>query len=67
MFGKDWWQSKTFWVGTMEVVISILALLAGDQLISQNPRTVAVLGIVVGILTIVLRKITAEPIKPLRG
>jgi hypothetical protein len=63
MDGKKWYLSKTVWVGTVEIVIAVLLLLAGDQLIAENPKVVAVIGTIVGILTIVLRKLTNQPLK----
>ena len=59
---KPWWRSRTIWKDVCQVVISSLALIAGHQLIAENARTVAVLGIVGGVVGIILRKLTTQPL-----
>ena len=58
---KLWYQSKTMWVGLLEVLIGVLGLVApflGGKI--YTPEAFVLLG--VGVLTIVLRQLTDKPI-----
>lgn len=58
---KAWYASKTIWVGVIEVVIGVLGLVApflGGKV--YTPEAFVLLG--VGVLTILLRKLTEVPI-----
>jgi len=58
---KLWWKSKVMWVGLIEVLIGVLGLVApflGGKI--YTPEAFVLLG--VGVLTIVLRKLTDTPI-----
>jgi hypothetical protein len=58
---KPWYQSKTIWAGVIEIVIGVLGLLATFLSVGQyTPEAIVLLA--VGVLTIVLRKITEVPI-----
>lgn len=57
---KPWWQSKTLWAG---ILISLAG--AGDALTGStvlDSTTADLVVTAVGILKIVLRKITSQPI-----
>jgi hypothetical protein len=54
---KPWYQSKTIWAGIVEILIGVLGLLANFLAVSQfTPASITLLF--VGVLTIVLRKLT---------
>ena len=58
---KLWYQSKTMWIGLLEVVIGVLGLVApflGGKV--YTPEAFVLLGI--GVLTVILRKFTDQPI-----
>jgi len=67
MFGKDWWMSTTIRVGLLEILLGIIGLVVDQLSTGEEWTALAVLAIVSGTLNIVLRKITTQPIKPLRG
>ncbi len=60
---KTWYQSKTIIVGIVTSVVSILALLQGQDVIKENPELVAALGTVLGVLNIILRFLTDKPVQ----
>ena len=62
--GKDWWKSKTLWVGVLQILCSI-GLNVADFLEAGNFTGPAIALFVTGVLTIVLRFLTNEPLKPL--
>lgn len=59
---KPWWKSRTIWAQLLPIAVAILALLADDQLLTNHPQAVAGLFLAVGIINIVLRSITGQPI-----
>jgi hypothetical protein len=61
MWGKNWYQSKTIWVGILQVAIGVLGLVA-TFLQAGDYTAPAIVLLVVGVLTIVMRKLTEEPI-----
>ena len=61
MDGKLWYESKTMWTGIIEILIGILGLVATFLRIGIYTPEVYVL-LVVGILTVLLRKFTDTPI-----
>ena len=67
MFGKDWWMSTTIRVGLLEILLGIVGLVVDQLSTGEEWTALAVLAIVSGTLKLILRKITTEPIKPLRG
>jgi hypothetical protein len=58
---KNWYQSKTVWLGLLTLTISILTYLQSDELISRYPDIVAALGTSIGIMTILLRYVSEKP------
>ena len=63
MDNKSITQSKTMWFAIATTVVSCLSLVAGEEWIQAYPTAVSVIGIVVGILTAVLRSVTKTAIK----
>ena len=58
---KAWYASKTIWVGILEIVIGALGLAATFlQAGDYTPAAFALLA--VGVLTVVLRFLTSQPI-----
>jgi hypothetical protein len=57
MESKKFYLSKTFWVGMLTIVISIL-MLVGEFLSTGNFRPEAFVTLVSGSLTVVLRFLT---------
>ncbi len=60
---KQFWQSKTFWVGALTLAISIAAFLAGEDIIKKYPAVVSGLGVFLGIAQIVLRFLTNTAVR----
>lgn len=61
--GKLWYQSRTMWVGVVEFLIGALGIVATFlHLGIYTPESIVLL--VVGFLTILLRKLTEVPIVP---
>lgn len=61
--GKSLSQSRTFWVNAFIVVGAALTGIMGTDVIASNPGLIAVFGSILGIVNIVLRLVTKEPIK----
>lgn len=61
ILGKPWYQSKTVWLGIIEALIGSLGILA--TFLSEGDYTASsIVLLVVGVLTIVMRKLTEEPL-----
>ena len=63
MTGKLWYESKTLWVGVLQIAIAVGMALA-EFLNSGVYSPEAIVLFVVGIMTIVMRYLTEEPIVP---
>jgi len=59
---KPWWQSKTVWAGGITFFIGVLGL-ANEQFFVENPQVAGIILTVVGVLGIILRRLTEKPIK----
>lgn len=55
---KKWYQSKTFWLGVLEIIIGISELLM--EFIGSTETGIT--SIIIGIATIILRYVTKQPI-----
>lgn len=60
--GKGLLRSKTMWVGWITTVIGFGTWLSGSAIIADRPDAVAAVGTGLGILTMILRLLTKEPI-----
>lgn len=55
--------SKLVWLGIIEVVIAVLVFLQGDAWFGESfPAVVAALGTVAGVLTVIVRAMTTQPL-----
>jgi hypothetical protein len=54
--------SKTMRVAILTTVVSVLALLQGEQWIAEYPQVVAVIGVAIGVVQVVLRTLTSRPV-----
>ena len=61
MVAKSFWKSKLFWLGVIEIAIGVLALL-GPFLEVGDFGAAGFVALALGILTIVLRFLTKQPI-----
>lgn len=63
MNGKPWYLSKTLWANALIVVIALLGFVTGDQFpIDLGPEVGYVVAFVLGILNLVLRFLTNQPV-----
>lgn len=58
---KLWYQSKTFWIGAIEIAIGVLGLVA-TFLEAGNYTPEAFVLLTTGVLTVILRFMTKEPL-----
>jgi len=59
---KKWVKSKTMWVNIGVATVSVLTALSNVDFIAAHPQTVAFIGAVVGVVNILLRTVTHQPI-----
>lgn len=50
--------SRTVWVNVLTFLIAFLGLIEGQEWIKANPEWVAAIGMAVGVLNIILRRLT---------
>lgn len=61
--GKSLRTSKTFWFNVLTAAVSVGTYLVNSDLVAQYPQVVAIGGTVVGVLNVLLRLVTKEPIQ----
>lgn len=61
--GKPIYQSKIFWINCITAVAGVVASLAGSDLIQSNPEWAGYAATLLGVVNIVLRLITVEPVR----
>ena len=59
---KPWYKSLTVWASIVGVAIGCVGVIAGSDLIAEYPKLTAACGVIGGILGVVLRAITKQPI-----
>ena len=64
---KTLWQSKTFWANVLTTFIGILGVVAGQEWIAEHPTLVSVIVTVTGVLNVLLRTVTSQPIDPVQS
>ena len=62
MEGKSIWKSKTFWVNALAIIVSIAGVFGLDLNLGAEEQT-AIITTIMGVVNIVLRFTTKEPIK----
>jgi hypothetical protein len=60
---KPWWKSKTIWVNVVVVLVAALTGAANSDAIREYPEVVALIGTLVGILNMLLRLVTRQPVQ----
>ena len=53
-------KSKTYWFALLTFLVSLGGLLQGQEWMQQYPAAVSVIGMVVGVVTFLLRFVTHE-------
>lgn len=59
---KPIWQSKMFWFNVFTFVAYVLTFLMGEDYIAENPKAVAIIGGILGVVNIALRMITEKAV-----
>lgn len=59
---KPFWQSKTFWVNFLTLLVSVLTLIVGNEWVKENPAIVSIVGVVITGLNVVLRFLTNQAV-----
>ena len=60
---KPWWRSKTCWYGVCITAMSGLSMFQEQDLIQASPKLVSMVGVCLGLGTILLRFLTSGPIQ----
>lgn len=60
---KKWHQSKTIWFGVLTLVLSLLTATQGQEIIQNNPTVISLIGMSIGVITIILRAISNKGIE----
>ena len=60
--GKPITSSRTFWVNILTVAVAGFAAMVDTSVIQQNPQLVAYGAMILGVINIVLRMVTKDPI-----
>jgi len=61
---KAFLASKMNWLGIITLAISTLTYVQEQPLIADNPQIVSAVGVIIGLLIIVLRYFTVQPVNP---
>jgi hypothetical protein len=61
--GKGLLRSKTFWVNSITAMVSIGTYLMDSALLANNPEIIALGGTAIGVMNVILRLLTKEPIQ----
>jgi hypothetical protein len=61
--GKNAAKSKTLWVNVIMIVAGALGGIAGTEVIQQNPQIAGYFVSIMGVVNVILRLMTKEPIK----
>jgi hypothetical protein len=60
---KPFWQSRTFWLNLATLVVTLGTTLLGLDWIRENPEAAALIGALIAAANLVLRFLTAEPVR----
>jgi hypothetical protein len=61
--GKNFVKSKTLWVNVIMILAGALGGIAGTDVIQQNPQIAGYFVSIMGVVNVILRLMTKEPIK----
>jgi type II secretory pathway component PulL len=59
-------QSWTIWFNVLTLVSAVLVFLSNHEIVAQYPGVVSIMGAAVGVINIVLRFKTNQPLTPLK-
>lgn len=59
-------QSWTIWFNVLTVLSAVLVFLSSHELVVEYPNVVAALGAAAGVINIILRFKTTQPLKPIQ-
>ena len=59
---KAFWQSKTFWLNLLTLLVAVLTAILGLDFVKEYPQIVTGIVSIVSVLNMVLRFLTTEPI-----
>lgn len=60
---KPIYQSKTFWVNLIVILVAVLTFLLDHELLKDNVLVIQIFTAAIGILNVVLRLITTQPLR----
>ena len=60
--GKPIWHSRTFWINLLTAIAGVLGVFLGSDLIAEHPEVAAGLVSALGVVNVILRVITGEPV-----
>ena len=60
---KSIFSSKTFWLGLITFLIGLCSFLIGEEFIQQWPYAVSAILMIKGILDVLIRAITSQPVR----
>lgn len=59
---KPLWTSRLFWVGLLGTLSSFLTWLVGQEWVAAHPDWVTGIGMLSGLVVILLRTLTTQPV-----
>ena len=62
IMGKSIFRSKTIWVNALTAIAGIAATLGGSELIADNPKVAGIAAMITGVVNVLLRVVTKEPV-----
>ena len=59
---KPWWQSKSFWINTLTLLVGGLTVTLNHEWVQNNPDVIAMFSLALALLNVILRWLTDQPI-----
>lgn len=63
---KDWWKSRTIWINAAVIACAVLGAAIDAVRDALGPAAYLIVVAAVAIINVALRKITTQPLAPLR-